>query len=263
MPGRRDFLKKAGGAAVVGPMIPSVQIDRQQRDNLPPSKYALLVLDRSGSMNHVREATVKGVNTWLDGIRDESDLFASIVQFDTAGSWGLDSTETFDFHAAKHLPKMTLADYVPRGGTPLLAAVLDGIKRLEAVVRPSDKALLVIQTDGEENTSPPEITLEVVKNLLTAKQAEGNWTVVFMGADIDAWGSSASVGIAPSNTLGYQNNAVATAAAYTTTTGGTQTWSRSINASTTDFFVGVPTTSTAGASVTVKPKRTKKDTSQP
>src|SRR6185436_4723613 len=116
MPGRRDFLKKAGGAAVVGPMIPSVQIDRQQRDNLPPSKFALLVLDRSGSMNHVREATVKGVNTWLDGIRDESDLFASIVQFDTAGSWGLDTTQSFDFTAAHALPTLKLHDYLPRGG---------------------------------------------------------------------------------------------------------------------------------------------------
>lgn len=234
MVGRRDFLKRAGGAAAAVPVIGT--LNRQQKDNLPPAKWVLFLVDRSGSMTSMQGATVKGLNDYINGLRDEPDLYASIVQFDSAGSEGLDSTVTFDFCEMAGAPVLTVKDYLPRGGTPLLAAMLDGIKRLEAVVRPQDKALLVVQTDGGENTSPKEITREIVKNLVEAKTAEGNWTFAFMGADIDAWTESSSVAIVTSNTYQYASTGADTQVAYATTTASTRAWSQSNLAASVNFY---------------------------
>lgn len=238
MPSRRNFIKGAGAVAAAGQ---SIKLDRRDSRNgdSPPCKWVLFLLDRSGSMGIVRQATVDGLKTYVEGLRAESDLYLSLIQFDSNGPGGygsIDITETFDFTPIAEVAAVKSTDFVPRGGTPLLAAVCEGVKRLEAVVRPQDKALFVIQTDGDENTSPKEVTLEVVKNLLTAKQAEGNWTVVFMGADIDAWSASSGMAVAVGNTIGYQQNAASNNYAYLTTTNSTRAWARSAEVSTEHFY---------------------------
>lgn len=235
MVGRRDLLKRVGAGAAVIAAGGAVATQAVAAADDAPRKVALILLDRSGSMSDVRKATVDGLNTFLDEQRDKPDLHIGLIQFDSSGG-GLDITPTISFLAAPQCPCLTEADYQPRGSTPLLAAVADAIKRLEQVVRPQDRALLVVQTDGYENASPPEITKQVIKDLIAAKEAEGNWTFAFMGADIDAWGAGGSIGINVANTLQYRNDYAGTQAAYASTSGSTQSWYASDDANSQSFF---------------------------
>jgi hypothetical protein len=248
MVGRRDLLRRSGaavagaiGATVVGNGVASAGGERNsgQRTSFasPPKARALLVLDRSGSMVSLRDAVVESINAFLsDQAREAPNLEIGLMQFDTAGSSGLDVTETFDFTPASLCRRLTLDDYQPRGTTPLLAAVAHAINRMEKVTRPADKSLLVVQTDGFENSSPREITKQVIADLIAAKKAEGNWTFVFLGADIDAWGEAASMNVSLGNTAGYANTFAGTSSVYARVSQATTSWSIGGLKSTDSFF---------------------------
>lgn len=250
MPNRRNLLKGGGaavaaavgvGAAAKANATESLEINRQRRHTV--RNRAMILLDRSGSMASAQAATIAGINDFLDQQRDKPDLFLSLLQFDTAGSTGLNITETFVDVSAPDAPKLTTKDFQPRGGTPLLAAVSHAIATLERDATPNDKLLLVVQTDGAENTSPPEITKEIIASLIAAKTAEGNWTFAFMGADIDAWGTSSLLNVSQANTLAYAG--VQSRSAWNTTSGSTNSWYLSGATNTADtFYIDTDQTST-------------------
>lgn len=245
MVGRRDLIKRVGAgaaaAAMGGVAIAPTIANGAGAAVLPPRKVAMILLDRSGSMAVARQATIDGLNRFIDEQRGQSDLMLGLIQFDSPSDH-LEITPTITFTAAPHCPRLVDTDFQPRGGTPLLAAVAEAINRMEKLVRAEDKALLIVQTDGEENTSPPEITKDVIRALIASKEAEGNWTFVFMGADIDAWGAGGSMGIALGNTLQYVNNYSGTVSAYASASVGTRSWAASTATNSKDFYGVVPAT---------------------
>lgn len=217
----------------------------------PPKKYVLIIQDRSGSMAGVREVSVTALNSFFDEQRGD-DSYISLAQFDSAGyPPELDFNVVFDFMPAKDVKPLTLEDYVPRGNTPLYAAGVAGIVSLEKILRPIDKALVIFQTDGG-NTDIGEITADTLKDLKAAKEAEGNWTFVFLGADIDTWGVGVvAQGYAPGNSMSYHNNVAGTIASLSTVSAGTTAWSRSADRSTSSFFAdaGQPDVSVDGSAI--------------
>jgi len=60
---------------------------------------------------------------------------------------------------------------------------------------------LIILTDGHENASI-EYTKAHVKDLIEQKQKDG-WTVIYLGANQDAFAEGGSLGIAPHMTMNY------------------------------------------------------------
>ena len=65
-----------------------------------------------------------------------------------------------------------------------------------------DKTITVIMTDGEENSSR-EWTLQAIRELIRSKEAAGNWTFVFLGANLDAFAQDASLGVPMANAVRY------------------------------------------------------------
>jgi len=57
-------------------------------------------------------------------------------------------------------------------------------------------------TDGEENSSR-EWTLQGIRELVRSKESLGNWTFVFLGANIDAFMQGANLGVARPNAVRY------------------------------------------------------------
>ena len=228
--GRRDLFKKAPGAAAAaglatGIVASAASAEPEAPGSGAPKHVVLLVLDRSGSMGGLKDAVIQSVNDYLDEQKDLVGMHVGVVQFDSFKTKDGNFCEPiFGFTPAANTPRLGPNDYQPRGGTPLLAAVAEAISKLEQVVRPMDRALLVIQTDGYENQSPPEITKGVIRSLIKAKEAEGNWTFAFMGADIDAWGEGGSLGMQRGSTLTYANTAGSTQVAYARAAGSTQAW---------------------------------------
>jgi hypothetical protein len=93
--------------------------------------------------------------------------------------------------------KVTDAEASPRGMTPLF----DAIARIVALAEGDapERAVIVIMTDGEENSSK-EVTKDGAKAALDRARAKG-WEVIFLGADFAKFGDAESVGVLRSKAM--------------------------------------------------------------
>jgi len=173
-----------------------------------------VVLDRSGSMQSVRNDTIGGFNAFLKTQKEApGEALFTLVQFD-------DQYEVvYSGKNIKDVPDLTEKTFVPRGMTALLDAIGRTINatgsRLATMPedeRPS-KVIFVILTDGDENASK-ELTKEKVNELIKHQTEAYQWDFVFLGANQDAIKAGASMGIMAGNSMSYAANAKGTAAAF-------------------------------------------------
>ncbi len=160
--------------------------------------YVSFVLDKSGSMAVCKAQVLSGYAEYLMGLRGQPDVFFSLTTFNTA------CEAVHVVVPVAGVPDLTEATYVPEGGTALLDSVMETVRALEAALPTSGayRVLVVIMTDGEENSSRTA-TKEEVAALVAAKEALGNWTFVYLGAGQDAWAEAAMLGVAAGNTMAY------------------------------------------------------------
>lgn len=160
-----------------------------------------ILLDRTGSMESIRDDVIGGFNTFLEAqqqVEEKSTL--TLVQFDTQDPYEV-------VHWMKPINEVTKLDhntYVPRAATPLLDAMGRGINDLEKSIselkeddRP-EKVLMVIITDGQENSSV-EFKKDQIVKMIKQKQEKNVWQFVFLSADLDA--------IADAGDLGFHGHA--------------------------------------------------------
>lgn len=155
----------------------------------------VFVLDRSGSMMNLTADTIGGFNSMIENQKkEEGEAFVTTVLFD-------DQYELLHDHIdIKEIQPITNNEYYARGMTALLDAVGKTINsigsRLSATPedeRP-DKVIFVITTDGMENASR-EFVKSTVKDMIEHQQSKYSWTFMFLGANMDAVGEAASLGI--------------------------------------------------------------------
>tara|TARA_R110000744_G_scaffold83336_3_gene163449 strand:- start:1015 stop:1659 length:645 start_codon:yes stop_codon:yes gene_type:complete len=166
-----------------------------------------MLLDRSGSMASIKDDVEGGLKTFVEGQKKApGEATFSLVQFDT----GAPQEVVHDAVDIQKVPENVL-DFHPRGGTPLLDAMGlsivrtgDRLRAMPEDKRPS-KVMFVIFTDGYENASR-EYTNETVKTLVEKQTEEFKWNFMFLGADIDAFGVSRSLGIKDGMTLDLNKN---------------------------------------------------------
>jgi uncharacterized protein YegL len=159
--------------------------------------HIAMVLDRSGSMETCRKATIDAVNKYLLEARGDAALKEADFELMTFDTQSIDTVRT---GAPINVKDISLEDYVPRGGTPLFDAIGRGIDGLDGKIAKdgSGKAILVIVTDGQENASR-KYTAPAIKELVKARQDAG-WLVVFLGAGLDAAQQGAALGVRGSYT---------------------------------------------------------------
>jgi len=150
----------------------------------------VVVLDRSGSMAGSEAATVDALNRYFASLRETPlcEAFVTLIMFDS------ESIDTVFASVPSAEARFLRDQFRPRGMTPLLDAVGAAIAHLDASTRDGELAALVVLTDGHENHSR-EYTIQKISALLTQRQAEKKWLVLFLGADIDAWGQGAALGM--------------------------------------------------------------------
>lgn len=163
-----------------------------------------LVLDETGSMSPTVTDTIGAVNDYLDTLtKDSPDALVSVMEFsDTYGSEPAFRVLASGEKAAD-VPRLTTENYRPRGNTPLYDAIGKAITETETVE--ADRYLLVVMTDGQENASR-EWKLDGVRKLIEKKQGE-NWTIVYLGANQNAWQVGASLGVNAGSTMSYAQTA--------------------------------------------------------
>jgi hypothetical protein len=201
-------------------------LDQQPTDlALECVHWITLLVDRSGSMDDLKAATVDGLNTFIARHGPEPSTRLRVVEFGTGPDERLELTLLYTNRIAPGVMSRALRklDYRPRGSTPLLAAVLRTINQLEPDVQPRDRALIVVQTDGADNASSG-ISVAMVRSRIEEKQRLGNWTFAYLGADLDAWQTAEDLRIGALNSLTYAASERGVRNAYQVTTDAATHW---------------------------------------
>jgi hypothetical protein len=155
-----------------------------------------VILDKSGSMSTKVQDVIGGFNLYLDELAKESavDYGFSLTLFDTVVEMRYKATPL------ANVAKLDDATYRPSGNTALLDAIGNTVQTVNT--EGFDKIVTVIMTDGEENSSR-EWKLNAIRELIKAKEAAGNWTFVFLGANVDAFEQGANLGVPVAQSVRY------------------------------------------------------------
>lgn len=180
-----------------------------------------LILDRSGSMGDIKEATVEGVNAFLAEQKSApTETSIRFVQFD-------DEYETVYVGPVTLAPQLTLdkqpsaghVRFEPRGSTALLYAIgrtVDELgKSLEAMPeteRPA-KVVVAIMTDGYENAShtlKPHYDMAKIAEMIRVQRDMYQWQFLFLGANQDAIATASEMNIPAVNAINFAASTVGT-----------------------------------------------------
>lgn len=188
------------------------------------------ILDKSGSMSSVHDATISGFNEYLKTLqKDGNEYDFSLTLFDT---------EVKAVHVDESIKKVDKLDkksYVPDGMTALYDAVCKTVEDVKKAVAKGTKVLTVIMTDGEENSSK-EYTEVNLKKLITKLEATKMWSFVFLGANQDSWANASKWGFASTNVTNFNATNKGVGAAFTAVAMNTSASARCSDFGTLTFF---------------------------
>lgn len=138
----------------------------------------VFLLDRSGSMQSCVDDTIGGFNAFVDSQKSFGGTMTLCLfdhEFDVV----------YDKVPIDQVVPLTKETYIPRGGTALHDAMGQVLK-----MNLSDDTMVIILTDGEENSSRT-YTSAHVKDLVDTK----SWKFVYLGANQDAVLTAQGLGI--------------------------------------------------------------------
>ena len=209
--------------------------------------YNLIILDKSGSMEDIRQEAINGYNETLGTIRaaqlkhmDTQEHFVSLAAFCDCG---IDMI--YDKTPIKDAEKLTKENYEPCCCTPLFDAIGKTVKKLKADIKDVEDAavLVAIITDGYENSSK-EWTGPAIKKLIDSCKEDG-WMFSFIGAGEDVVKVATTIAI--TNTVVWEK-----------TTAGTKAVFENENAAQGRFYDKMAAPCCSGASVSDRKKMRKK-----
>ena len=178
--------------------------------------HIAVILDRTGSMESIRDDTIGGFNAFLGAQKTEPGLATlTLVQFDSQDPYEI----VYQFKPMAEVPQLTRETFVPRASTPLLDAMGRGINDLEKNIvdmseeeRPS-RVVMVVITDGQENSSR-EFRKDQIEKMIKEKQEKSAWQFVFLSADLAAIGDALASGMHAASVLGHDKDRQGTSAAW-------------------------------------------------
>jgi uncharacterized protein YegL len=184
----------------------------------PAYTHIISILDTSGSMSRIIDELASSFESFCLRQKEvPGDVTCSVYTFNSL----VEKTESF-VDVVNNVIKL------PRfasGGTALFDAIGYALNTEGAALsnmaedqRPS-KVIVTILTDGDENASKEfrgEQGRLKIKEMLEHQQSKYSWEVIFMGANIDAQQTSASIGIASS--IQYDASVLGTREAYRSVT---------------------------------------------
>lgn len=184
--------------------------------------HIAMVLDRSGSMLSVCDDTIGGVNSFIaEQKKAPGEATFTLFLFDH------EFQRVYDQMNITGVAPLTSETYQPRGQTALLEAIWRTIDQtgrhlleLNEEERP-EKVLIVIITDGQENASAKEYTIEKVNKKIDHQRSVYSWEFVFLGANQDAITSAAKMGIGSASTMTYAANSIGTQSAFASASANT------------------------------------------
>ncbi|MBL7809073.1 MAG: VWA domain-containing protein [Saprospiraceae bacterium] len=168
--------------------------------------FNLILLDESGSMHSIKQATIEGFNETAQTIKaiqqqhPEEDHYITLVTFNGMGIKTLLSNQP-----VMELAEIEAKHYSPNANTPLYDAMGVTFQRLryQLDLIKNYRVLVSIFTDGVENASK-EFTGEAIKRLVEELKSE-QWTFTYIGANHDVQKFASQISI--HNTITFKSNA--------------------------------------------------------
>ncbi|ESQ74937.1 vWA domain-containing protein [Asticcacaulis sp. AC402] len=160
-----------------------------------------ILLDRTGSMSPIWDEALTSVNAYAVDLGKETPEDAGLKTSITLAVFDHQGGLQFDVLRNHVVPaqwrNLTSTEASPRGMTPLY----DAIGRMVALAEKDSpkQAVIVIMTDGEENSST-EFNQGAAKAALDRARARG-WEVVFLGAEFAKFSDAGAMGVDASQTM--------------------------------------------------------------
>lgn len=174
-----------------------------------PMTHVAFVLDRSGSMEHGKRATIEGFNAQIAAVRQGAEAVGrtrmTLVDFSTTASIRCAAQDL------SILEPLTEQNYVPGGYTALYDAIgltLEALLLQPGIDYPSTATLVTIFTDGEENSSRA-YSAAVLRDLVQKLEATGRWTFALVGPRNGVASLAELLGIDRSNITGFNPESLA------------------------------------------------------
>jgi hypothetical protein len=167
----------------------------------------VVVLDKSSSMETVRDATINGVNEFLATQRKLPNAFVSLYQFSDTHQTVCEGRPAID------APFLTRATYHPNGMTALWDAMALAADKMLARIDDDRRCILMVVTDGEENASREFNAMQVRRRLdrLRLRGCE----IIFLGSNQDAIIAAKKFNIPMRSAMTYSSNNVGTQSVFT------------------------------------------------
>ena len=187
--------------------IEAIQEKLSQQKDLSDARkiFNLILMDESGSMDHLTQMAIDGANETIRCIqqaeKDHPDQkqYLSLATFDTVQD-ELDLRYLSTLSPIAEAPEVTGKMYAPNGMTPLYDAMGISISALEKSLSDDDIVLVTVITDGLENASKSFHGDDIRK--MVERLSEKNWTFTYMGANQDAVEEAGKLGI--SNAIDFK-----------------------------------------------------------
>lgn len=138
------------------------------------NKYAIVVLDETGSMRNQVTRVVNSMNEYAEHLPADTNL--TVFKFNSM------HREEFYKGKAGEWKQMTENDYRPAALTPLFDAIGNAIEHASKYANPGDKVMVMVDTDGEENHST-DYNFAQVSNMIEEHKS-GGWEFLFMASGI-------------------------------------------------------------------------------
>lgn len=174
----------------------------------------ICIIDRSGSMDHIKNDAIGGFNTFLEEQKKlPGEATLTYIQFDT------EYEVVHENKTLRDVQPINDSIYIPRGSTALLDAIgktIDATGRRLANTpeenRP-EKVIVAILTDGEENSSR-QYNLSKIKEMIKHQKEKYSWEFIFLGANQDAFAEAVKIGIDTKDTLNFNATGIGVKTAY-------------------------------------------------
>lgn len=165
-----------------------------------PTIHVVDVLDASGSMHGAKiTAAIKGINIGIKSLQEDK---AKVNYRYTLCDF---SDDVIFRHVSTLIKDVSTIKGETRGSTALYDAIGQSIRKTNIMVKPGDKVLVNIYTDGQENSSK-EFRAKEISELISTLSGEG-WTFTFIGTEADVKYAQSNLKFHSSNTLVYDGTA--------------------------------------------------------
>ena len=138
--------------------------------------HAVATLDETGSMRGQEERVVSALNQYVNALPKGTNL--TVFKFDSK-RW-----VTQFAGIAKDWKPLTLKDYRPGAWTPLYDAIAWTIHHAESLASDGDKVVVVIDTDGRENSGDYILDYPIMNIILRLNDKQLMESLTVLASDV-------------------------------------------------------------------------------